>query len=63
MPQLPYGATLVIVTAFVNQELAETLLRLKRYRAHTTLISLDNNPPPELPDVRIIHLPFSGDEV
>jgi len=62
MPQLPYGATLVIVTAFVNQELSETLLRLKRYRPHTTLLSLDSTPPPELPGVRTIHLPFSEDK-
>jgi uncharacterized protein (DUF58 family) len=59
MPHLPYGATLVVVTAFVNPELSETLLRMKRYRAHTTLISLDAAPPPDIPNVRAIHLPYS----
>lgn len=62
MPQLPYGATLVIVTAFVNPELTEALLRLKRYRAHTTLISLDSTPPPDVPGIRTIHLPFTEDQ-
>lgn len=57
LPKLPYGAILVIVTAVVKQELAETLVRLKRYRSHTSLISLDTLPPPNIPGVRMLHLP------
>ncbi len=53
-----YGATLVIVTGFVTPMLSETLLRLKRYRANTTLISLEETPPPNLPGIRVVHLPF-----
>jgi len=58
MPQIPYGATLVVVTALVTPELQETLVRLRRHRAHTTLLSLACQPPPEIPGVRSYHLPF-----
>lgn len=55
---LPYGATLVLVTALVVPELSETLVRLARYRKHMTLISLGEAPPPEIRSVHTIHLPF-----
>jgi len=55
---LPYGATLVIVTALVTSDLAETLVRLERYRKHMTLISLEETPPPEIRGIQTIHLPF-----
>jgi hypothetical protein len=55
---LPYGATLVIVTALVTTDLAETLVRLERYRKHMTLISLEETPPPEIRGIQTIHLPF-----
>ena len=60
LPEVPYGSTLVVVTAILTAELSETLLRLRRYRAHTTLISLAVESPPEIPGVRSIHLPFVG---
>lgn len=58
MPRVPYGATLVIVTGLVTPNLVDSLVQLKRYRAHTTLISLEKATPPEIPGVRIFHLPF-----
>lgn len=58
MPKVPYGATLVIVTSLVTPELVESLASLKRYRSHTALISLEAKAPPEIPGVRIFHLPF-----
>lgn len=58
LPATAYGATLVVVTGFVTPELSQTLLRLKRYRANTTLISLEETPPPDLPGIRVVHLPF-----
>ena len=58
LPSLPYGASLVLVTAYVSQNLAETILRMKRYRSYITLVSLDSLPPPELPGIRAVHLPF-----
>jgi len=58
LPTTAYGATLVVVTGFVPPALSETLLLLKRYRANTTLISLEETPPPNLPGIRVVHLPF-----
>jgi uncharacterized protein (DUF58 family) len=55
---IPIGAALVIVTSLVSPELLETLIRMKRYRMHTTLVSVDPSDPPEIPGVKIIHLPF-----
>jgi uncharacterized protein (DUF58 family) len=60
LPQVSYGATLVVVTSLVSPALVETLLRLKRYRAHTTLISLAAAAPPDLPGIRTLHLPFDA---
>jgi len=58
MPSVPYGATLVIITALFNHELSETLMRIKRYRLHTTVLSLAVDPPPDIPGARMIHLPY-----
>jgi uncharacterized protein (DUF58 family) len=58
MPRISYGALLVIVTSRITQELCECLMRLKKYRAHNILISLADDPPPYLPGIRTIHLPF-----
>jgi uncharacterized protein (DUF58 family) len=55
---LPYGATLVIVTALITPGLSETLLRLARYRKHMTLISLEVTTPPAIRGIRTIHLPY-----
>jgi uncharacterized protein (DUF58 family) len=60
MPHIPYGATLLIVTALVPPNLCEAILRLKRYRSFTTLISLDETTPPDLPGIRTVHLPFEA---
>jgi hypothetical protein len=58
MPDLPYGASVVVLTGVLTPELAEMLGRLQRYRRHMTLYSLAPEPPPEIPGVRIVHLPF-----
>lgn len=58
LPQLPFGATLVAVTALLPATLIETFLRLRRYHNHTTLISLNATPPPDLPGIRTVHIPF-----
>jgi uncharacterized protein (DUF58 family) len=60
MPDVPFGATLVIVTAIFTPELAETLVRLRRYRKHMTVISLALEAPVDIPGIRMIHLPFAG---
>ncbi len=58
MGSIPIGAALVIITAMNSDNLNETLLRMKRYRMNTTLISLDPETPADLPGIRIVHLPF-----
>jgi uncharacterized protein (DUF58 family) len=62
MPKVPYGSTLIVVTALVSQELIETLMTLKRYRPNATLFSLQAEPPPQLPGIRTFHLPFMASE-
>lgn len=62
MPKIPYGATLLVVTGLVTDALCETLLRLKRYRSHISLLSLGSDPPPELAGIRTFHLRFSTPE-
>jgi uncharacterized protein (DUF58 family) len=59
VPKVPYGASLVVLTAVVTPDLAETLLRLKRHERQMTLFSLAEDSPPAIPGVRTIHLPFS----
>ncbi len=62
LPRLPFGASLVLISALVPPTLCESLMRIKRYRANTTLVSLDPTPPPRLPGIHLIHLPYSCSE-
>ena len=59
--RIPFGATLVIVTSVTTPELAETLVRLKQHERRITLISFAEDPPPEIPRVRTIHIPYKAD--
>lgn len=61
LPQLPFGASLVIVAGIVTQGLCETLVRIKRYRTNTTLVSLASTPTPSIPGIHMIHMPFDFD--
>jgi uncharacterized protein (DUF58 family) len=56
-PRLPWGATLVVVTAIVTDELAATLVRLREAGRRVALVALGPQPPPELPGVRCYHSP------
>jgi len=47
-PKLPWGATLVVVTGVVSEELVVTLLRLRDVGRRLVLVSLDQKPPPPL---------------
>ncbi len=62
VPRVPYGASLVILTAVVTPELVETLMRLKRKERKMTLVSLAELAPPVISGVNCIHLPFSEDD-
>ena len=57
-PKLPWGATLVVVTGIVSEELVATLLRLRDVGRRLVLISLDQEPPSqELEGILSYHIP------
>jgi hypothetical protein len=56
-PRLPWGATLVVVTAIVTDDLAATILRLRDAGRQMALVSLAEEPPPHLERVATFHLP------
>ncbi len=58
-PRLSWGATLVVVTGIVSEELGSTLLRLHRAGRRLVLISLAQEPPDPLLSEQILtyHLP------
>lgn len=55
--RLPWAATLVLVTAHVNEEIGAVLLRLKEAGRRVALISLDEAPLPALPGILCYHVP------
>ena len=57
-PRLPWGATLLVVTAIAHEELLATLLDLTRAGRQVVLFTLAEKPPAELlPGVVVYHLP------
>ena len=63
-PRLPWGATIVVVTAVVTAELEATLLRLKKGGRKLVLIALGAEAPEErrLPGIVVHHVPPSAAE-
>ncbi|MFV9676029.1 MAG: hypothetical protein ACNYZI_11695, partial [Anaerolineales bacterium] len=62
MPRVPYGASLLIISALTPPVLMETLARLKRHNREITLLSLAQEPPQEIPGMKILHRPFQEKE-
>lgn len=60
MSRLPYGATLVIVTALITPVLAETLLRIRKHGHRVTVLYFGKPAPPDIAGVQLVHLPFEG---
>ena len=58
LSSIPIGSALVIITSMNSSVLNETLVRMKRYRMNTSLISLDPSAPAEIPGILTIHMPF-----
>lgn len=58
-PRLPWGATLVVVTAIATDELAAMILHLRKAGRRMALISLAEELPPQLDGVTTYHLPSS----
>jgi uncharacterized protein (DUF58 family) len=64
MPRIPYGASLLVISAVTPPLLMETLARLKRHNRQITLLSLAESPPSDIPGMEILHRPFQEqDEV
>lgn len=55
-PRLPWGATLVVVTAIVTPELVVALRRLHEAGRRLVLISLADEPPGEVAGILVYHL-------
>jgi len=62
IPRVPYGATLIILTAVTTPELATTLIQLKQHERRITLFSLAKEPPQTIPGIQTIHQPFKERE-
>jgi uncharacterized protein (DUF58 family) len=58
VPHIPFGSTLLVLTAVTTPELIETLASLRKHERQLTLLSLAEEPPPYIQGVRSIHLPF-----
>jgi len=57
-PRVPFGASLLIVTALVDDGLIQALLRLRQSNRHVTLLSFAESAPPELPGIQVYHRPY-----
>jgi uncharacterized protein (DUF58 family) len=55
-PRLPWGATLVVVTAVVTEGLLTTLIRLRQAGRRLALVALTQGPPTVLPGVTTYHV-------
>jgi uncharacterized protein (DUF58 family) len=61
-PRLPWGATLVLVTPFMNNAIGGTILRLRDSGRRVVLIMLGKPEPPFIPGVLTHHLPIRDEE-
>lgn len=61
-PRLAWGATLVLITPFVNEDIAASILRLRESGRRVVLISLGKAAPPYLRGVITYHLPITEEE-
>jgi uncharacterized protein (DUF58 family) len=58
LSDIPFGATLVLVTALLPEAFQDTLIRLQRYRRQITLYKVGGELPPDLPGVQTVYLPY-----
>lgn len=61
-PRLPWGATLVLITPFVNDAIAGSILRLRDSGRRLVLVALGHATPPILAGVLTHHLPIAEAE-
>jgi uncharacterized protein (DUF58 family) len=56
-PRIPFGGTLVVVSAVFTPQLAEAMLQLKKRERKITLLAVTDRMPDPIPGITIIHLP------
>jgi len=61
-PRLPWGATLVLITPFMNDAIAGSILRLRDSGRRLVLITLGKSAPPFISGVTTYHLPIQDEE-
>lgn len=59
VPRIPYGSSLIVLTAVTTPELTETLIRISRHERKITLFSLAEEIPPVIPGIQNVHQPFT----
>jgi len=63
-PRLPWGSTLLVITAVAHEELLATLLDLQRSGRKVVLFTLAERPPErDLPGILVYHLPHLVDDL
>jgi uncharacterized protein (DUF58 family) len=63
-PRLPWGSTLLVITAVAHEELLATLLDLQRSGRKVVLFTLAERPPErDLPAILVYHLPHLVDDL
>lgn len=57
-PRMPYGATLIIITGPLTDELRETLVRLRGRARRIVVLCFEERKPAEIPGIDLHHRPF-----
>ncbi len=60
-PHLPWGTTLVVVTAFMTPAIEDAIVRLRDSGRRIVVLVLDKTPPADIPGVLIHHLPIASE--
>ncbi len=62
MPKVPYGASLLVVSAVATTTLMGTLQRIKQHNRKITLLSMAEEAPEPVPGITLLHRPFKPGE-
>jgi uncharacterized protein (DUF58 family) len=62
MPRVPYGASLLVVSAVTGPMLMGTLQRIKKHNRRITLLSLAEQAPEPAPGISLLHRPYHIEE-
>ncbi|MGD2057167.1 MAG: DUF58 domain-containing protein [Anaerolineales bacterium] len=62
MPRVPYGASLLVVSAVTAPTLMGTLQRIKQHNRRITLLSLAEQAPELVPGITLLHRPYNPEK-